>query len=238
MCVYYDLRGLRLIVIGSIVTMVLSVVDSLISAVDESAAFLVLPLELVGWVITIVGVFKCSRINERFRKAKTFTLITILLSAAALAALFLFLVNAYWPDENESLGDASFVVGLISLAALVLFFLAILIISFICVYQLLYGCRDIALMEGEQYLAQKCRSIWTMYIWASIGGLLFFVIALGSIAALETVAMVFFIIGMICGIVVLVAEIRLLMCFWRFWKTYHGKPVGGKNIPLPEQPVI
>ena len=69
MCVYYDLRGLRLIVIGSIVTMVLSVVDSLISAVDESAAFLVLPLELVGWVITIVGVFKCSRINERFRSS-------------------------------------------------------------------------------------------------------------------------------------------------------------------------
>ena len=122
MCVYYDLRGLRLIVIGSIVTMVLSVVESLISAIDESAAFSVLPLELVGWVITIVGVFKCSRINERFRKAKTFTLITILLSAAALAALFLFLVNAYWPDENESLGDASFVVGLISLAAMVLFF--------------------------------------------------------------------------------------------------------------------
>lgn len=237
MCVSYNLRGLRLIVIGTVLMMIFSVIESAVSAVDEEASFFILPLELAASVVTIVGIFKCSYINERFRQAKVYTLVTIGLCAAALAVCLICVVNLLWDDESESL-DSAFFGGLIGLVAVILLLLAALVMSCICVYELLYGCRDIALAEEDQELARKCQSIWSMYIWSTVGSLLFFIIGVGTSQVSEIAGLVFLAIFGIGALMVLAAEIRSLLCFWRTWKTYDGKPVAGQRASLPQEPTL
>ncbi|MCQ4635672.1 hypothetical protein NE619_02935 [Anaerovorax odorimutans] len=232
---YYNLKGLKLVTIGMALGIIFSAVESVVSSFDEDAGFFVLPLELVAAIVLIVGIFKVAYTNERFARAKKYTVVTIVLFALTIAAGLLAGWSWFWSDAAVEGEDSGWLAGLICLLLAAAFLIAALVMTYICTYELIYGCRDVAMGQNDPALAERCRSIWLMYIWTTVISVVLCVIAIGVIVLSDIMGAIVVAAAIISTIILFVAQIRMMICFWHTWKEYDGKPVAGAGFPPSQE---
>lgn len=168
----YDLSGLKWVIAGTLVQIVLYIAEGaagITGQLTDAASNVMTAAGVAASVIVIIGLFKASRYSRALDAAKTNLLIAVVLSIMAV------LLTSFYP-EDEAGGAAAagvMVAGVLLIVAGVA--------GIIFIYKLFQGCREIAEANLEHLFAETCRKGWYAYL------ILFFVgVAAGTAGGMMT----------------------------------------------------
>ena len=199
--------------------------EAFIVGLAGSAAFF---LEIAANLVILAGIFRLCDHGNRFTRARNYAIVAIIIEVI-MALILLFVNEGDW--QQWTMGEAEMSAPLLAVSLILL--LTAGIAYLVCIYNLIYGCRDIANHQEDAVLAEKCKKAWLTYLC----GLLFSSL-LEEIS--DTLSFVFLpsLTFLIASIAVdLVVSIWVLLVFNRTYKLFHGqkiKELEDENKRLPE----
>lgn len=145
-------------------------------------------IDLVGYLLVVIGLGELARRNPMFGRARPFAFVLMMLSVFEF-----FTVQRI----DETTPD----VGLFGSTALaVVFSIALLVINLLLVF---YICRGIAEMAGAgSDLAERAKMRWQFFLWAQVGAEALIAIAFVSTEALIGLALVAIVANLIAAILI------------------------------------
>lgn len=208
----YDLTGLRLIILGCVLSAIFVNLESFIAALAGGAALL---LELAASFVSFAGILRLCDHGIRFRRARNCAALVIILGVVM--NLMMMFVNG--GDWMSTLNQTEITAPLVAITYIML--LVAGIGTCVCAYNLLYGCRDIANRQGNAAFAEKCRKAWLTYVCGLLlSGIV--EVASNNLSEFYLLSAALFLASIV---VELVVSIWVLLVFNRIYKLFHGQEI-------------
>lgn len=136
-------------------------------------------VDLVGYILVVVGLGELASRNRNFQRARPFGIVLL-----ALSVLDLF-------TQRPSGREADVDVGLFGSAALaVIFSVGLLIVNLLLVYYICSGIADMARGIGDAELAHTAMRRWQVYLWAQVAAVLLLVFVFANPSAVGLIILV------------------------------------------------
>jgi hypothetical protein len=122
-------------------------------------------IDLLGYVVVVIGLGELARVNGKFARARPYATALLILSALDLFT-------------RTPAGDSQTNEGLFGSAALaVAFSIALLFVNLMLVNLICRGIGEMAEAAGNQDLADLSKTRWFFFLWAYVASTLLFVFA-------------------------------------------------------------
>ena len=227
-----------------------SEVSQSISGVPIALSITVSVILLVSLILQIVGIGMLRKVNKKFKSAFALMIVTIILTV--LVVIFCIIFGVFIASDLLNSGDITAIVILIFILIIAVIVLSVVSLCF--EYNMLYGCRDVALDFGDQRFAKKVKKTWGLYIIGFILSLIALVlfVVFGYLNAEKIMAldltdidpqnlissfaiMIIPLILLAAGAIIeFIAQIMILVRYIMTYITFNGKSPGGNTPAAPD----
>jgi len=189
----YNLKGLKMVYIGMLATLVLGIIDGIInfastksqianmtnsmssygygtSAGSGGGAISVIfsILVIAAFVIFLIGLSKSKKYSSKYGTAFRYNIIVLIVGIVGMIVAVVVLVASF---ASIAAGNGG-VGGLIGAAiALLVIIVACFIFSLLAIKNILGGNEDIAAANGNTELARKNKKTWRIYLISTLGNI-------------------------------------------------------------------
>lgn len=200
----YDLKKLKWVFWGMVIPMFANAASNFLgNAIVVKIICLV--IELIGFIILILGLKGISRYSLGFKKAYDYVLFSMMLMVALIIGFFISVIS-------------SIILTLMVFITTIAVF-AIIGLQICFYYSLLRGIREISTQLGEDKFAERIEKFWYIFIWTAIistFSMFFITIAFQQL---------FVILTLIVVIALVIVHIMLYVYIFKAYKLLNGREI-------------